>query len=312
MFNTPWRCAVLAAVLVAVGPAPAFAQPTIVLDYTFDTNNFFPVGSQQRVTLQTAANRLTARLTDSLTAITPGGGNTWTAVFPNPGTGTTQNVSNPTIAANTIYVYAGGRVLGGSTLGIGGPGGFSAGGTQAWLDTVQARGQTGAQGPASGQTDFGPWGGAITFDTNTNWNFSVSSGPVSGQVDFLSVAEHELGHLLGFGTANSFKNLISGSSFTGPHSTALNGGVNPALSADLGHWASGTSYLGQECAMTPSLTVGTRKEFTELDFAGLNDLGWQLTPVPEPATVLGLAVAALGLAGAVRRRRAAPETSAAA
>lgn len=57
--------------------------------------------------------------------------------------------------------------------------------------------------------------------------------------------------------------------------------------------------------MDPSILLGTRKEFTELDYAGLSDLGWQLAPVPEPATVVGLS--AVGLAGAwgVRRRAAA-------
>jgi hypothetical protein len=75
------------------------------------------------------------------------------------------------------------------------------------------------------------------------------------------------------------------------------------VNSGLDHWAPGTSYLGQECDMTPSITVGTRKEFNELDFAGLDDLGWDLTPVPEPTTVFALA--AVGLAGAwgIRRRR---------
>lgn len=66
---------VASAVIAGVTAGPAHAQPVIVLDYTFDTNNFFPVGSQQRTTLETAAITLTSRLSDSLTAITPGGSN---------------------------------------------------------------------------------------------------------------------------------------------------------------------------------------------------------------------------------------------
>ena len=103
--------------LSGFGATPAVAQPTIVFDYSLDTNNFFgAVGSVQRVTLETAAVRLTSRLTDTLTAITPSGVNTWDAVFPNPATGSTQTITNLTIPQNTIRVYAGGRVLGGSVV----------------------------------------------------------------------------------------------------------------------------------------------------------------------------------------------------
>ena len=47
-------------------------------------------------------------------------------------------VNNLKVAANTIVIYVGGRSdLGGSELGQGGPGGFGASGTQAWLDTCE-------------------------------------------------------------------------------------------------------------------------------------------------------------------------------
>jgi hypothetical protein len=310
MVNMSWRPAAVAVILVGVAAGPALAQPNIVLDYTYDTNNFFgAAGSAPRLALQAAADRLQARLGDTLSAITPGGVNSWTATFDHPGNGTTVNLSNPTIALNEIRVFAGGRDLASPTLGIGGPGGFSAGGTQAFFNAI-GRGQYDPLSSAASQTDFAPWGGAITFDTvGTTWNFDLS-GPVAGQIDFLSVAEHELGHLLGIGTADSWYNRITGTTFTGPASTALLG-TNPSVTADGGHWASGTSYMGQEAAMTPSISAGVRKEFTELDFAGLSDLGWQvLTPVPEPVTVLGLAAGALGLARVVRRKRTAPTLAA--
>jgi hypothetical protein len=65
---------------------------------------------------------------------------------------------------------------------------------------------------------------------------------------------------------------------------ALSGSPLTTLS-DQSHWVSETSYLGQEVTMTPSISNGQRKLFTELDFAGLDDLGWVVTPVPEPATI---------------------------
>jgi hypothetical protein len=298
-----WRYALWAAVLIAFAPAPSFAQPVIVLDYQYDTNGFFgDVGSPQRLALQAAATRLQSRLSDNLGAISPDGvNNTWTARFSNPAdfNAPLVEVPNLNIAQHEIRVFAGGSDLTGNTLGVGGPGGFSAGGFQPFLDSLR-RGQAGYLGAPASQTDFGPWGGSITFDTSgTAWNFSLA-GPVAGQADFYSVALHELGHLLGFGTANSFKNLApSPPAFNGLVSNGLLPGVQ--VTGDRGHWAEGTMYGGQEVAMDPSIIIGTRKEFTELDFAGLDDMGWQVTPIPEPTTVVG--VAALGLAGAWGARR---------
>lgn len=312
MSRTLGWSAPLAAVLVglAAGPASAqFATPTIVLDYTYDQpanggNNFFgAVGSPQRVALQAAATRLQSRLADTLSAIVPSGQNSWTTNTFHPGNinGPTIQINNLTIAQNEIRVFAGGQNLGtGGTLGIGGPGGWGASGFQPWFDLLGSRGQSGAL--AFPATDFGPWGGSITFNNTTNWNFSVENGPSFSQFDFRSVAEHELGHLLGIGGADSWDALINGSNqFTGPVTTALNGGVSPSVNPGRDHFAQGTTYLGQEVAMTPAISNGQRKLFTELDFAALDDIGWQVTPIPEPATVLG--IAALGLAGVWRLRR---------
>lgn len=48
---------------------------TVLIDYSLDTNNFFNTDAK-RVLLQSAADALGSRLTDSLTAINPSGGNT--------------------------------------------------------------------------------------------------------------------------------------------------------------------------------------------------------------------------------------------
>jgi len=300
-----FRTFVSSVILVGLFTAPAVAQPTIVFDYTYDTNNFFPVDSQQRTTLEAAAARLTSRLTDSLTAITPGGSNTWTAIFDNPTTGATVNLVNPTIAANEIRVFVGAQALGGNTLGFGGFGAWSGGGSTEFLQSI-GRGQFDVFSAGSTQTDFGLWGGTITFDSATNWHFGLNA-PASGQFDFLSVALHELGHVLGFGTAPSWDNLITGTTYNGSVANALAGGPL-TTTADKGHWAEGTTYLGQEAAMDPTIMIGMRKEFTELDFAGLDDLGWQVVPVPEPASIIGVVIGVAGAWGGVRRLRRKPES----
>lgn len=254
--------------------APAVA---ITLDYTYDTNNFFDTQAKKDL-LRLVANDVAASLDDPLLAISPSGSNTWKSRFTHPGTGANTSITNPSIGSNEIVVFAGGRNISG--LGIGGPGGWEASGSSAWLNTVAARGQTGAL--LAAPTDFGPWGGSLTFSTNgsVTWHFgSTTNGLEPGESDFYSVAYHELLHLLGIGTAGSWSTFVDAANeeFTGPASVAeydLAG--NPPLSSDLGHWANGTLESGQEVAMDPSLTNGTRKPLTALDYAGLVDVGWDV------------------------------------
>ena len=256
---------------------------TIDLDYRFDTSGFFNDPARQAV-LQLAADTLGSRLNDSLSAIVPSGSNTWDAQFNAPDSGAATSLPNLTVPANTIVIFVGARVLpSGGELGEGGPGGLSANGSQDWLDTVAARGQAGALGANSTQTDFGPWGGSIVFDSTANWYFGQdATGLGFNQDDFLSVAEHEISHTLGFGTAPSWSNLVSGSQFTGAASRAQFGGNVPtdASGASAAHWANGTRDLGTagfpRACMDPILPTGTRAAFTPLDFAGLQDLGWQV------------------------------------
>ena len=298
--------AVLSAGLLSAAVATPSQAINFVFDYSFDSNNFFnpstPNGQAARNALQAAAQTYTG-LTDNLTAITPGGSNTFTAMPFNPSGGGNLSISNPTIPAGTIVVYAGGMNYTGGTLAVGGPGGYSAGGSQAFLDNVASRGQSGAL--ASTPTDFGPFGGSISFDTvGTDWFYGINNtGRGGNQSDFLSVAIHELGHLMGIGTADSWNAKVTGSNtFNGTASTAAFGG-NPPLQPGGGHWAEGTlsnvNGVSQEAALDPTLIQGTRKLFTQLDYAGLTDIGWQV-PVPEPTS---LAVVGLGGLALLRRRR---------
>src|SRR5262249_28275404 len=73
---------------------------------------------------------------------------------------------------------------------------------------------------------------------------------------------------------------VSGGQFRGPAALTVNSGLPLRVSPDGGHWAEGTSSAGVEAAMDPSLTTGTRKPFSELDFAALRDVGWQVRPTP--------------------------------
>lgn len=194
---------------------------------------------------------------------------------------------------NTVSVYVGASNLGGSTLGLGGPGRYGGSGvTQAWFDTVAGRGQAGAL--LVTPSDYGPWGGSLAVSSPATWYFDSDPSTVeifTGQNESYSVAVHELGHLFGIGTADSWMSLSS-STLTGAHSDTV------TVLGDGSHWAEGTmstiagTAIAQEAAMDPTLTTGTRKYFTTLDYDGLRDIGWQVSAIPE-ASALAWA-AALG------------------
>lgn len=286
--------ALAAGFLAVLAPAEAL---DIQFDYTYDTSSFFVGHADRQNLLESAAAVFELRFGDTLAAITPATGRSWTADFDHPGTGEEMSLSNLSIAEGVVKIYVGAMQLGTSTLGQGGPGGYHVSGTpsptlQQWFDTVAARGQSGAL--AATPTDFGPWGGSLTFDIDANWYFGT--GSLSGKNDFLSVATHELGHLFGIGTSGSWLTKIEGSKFTGANATAANDNIQVSLSGS-GHWASDTmstvygTTTPQEAAMDPSITVGTQKFFTRLDFAGMQDIGWTLIPEPSSALLLGIAAA---------------------
>jgi hypothetical protein len=218
----------------------------------------------------------------------------WTATFSNPATGLDETLDNPPVAANEYRVYAGAQSLGGDTAGVGGPGGSqtipdgNGGFTQQELDQINVintafENQVFHREETSG---FANWGGSITFDRDgsTVWHYNHTTLP-SGQVtDFYSVAIHELGHALGFATAEEFSSFVVGGSFLGSSATAVYGGPVP-VTGD-GHWAEGTpstvygTATDQETAMDPTILNGTRKLWTTLDAAALTDIGWELGAPP--------------------------------
>ena len=143
------------------------------------------------------------------------------------------------------------------------------------MNAVASRGQAGALKDTP--TGFGPWGGSISFSNTTNWNLSTAL-PGASQNDFLSVATHEISHVLGFGTSASWETYVSGTKFIGPHAEAADGGKAVPLAPGLAHWADGfkstVNGVSQFAEMDPYLITGTRRAFTALDYAGLEDVGW--------------------------------------
>ena len=263
---------------------------TFVFNTTYDNvasggSGFFTNHPLAMSVLNQAGAILGSQLQNTLQAINPSGQNTWMASFNNPSSPSTiQLVNNQAIAANTIEVYVGAAPLGSGSAehALASVNGSSSSGTAAWNSTVALRGQ-----PSTG---YGPWGGSISFDSGTNWSFAGTGGsPSSNQVDFLTVALHELGDVLGYGTAPSWNSDVNSATtpptFVGPHAEAVYGAPAP-LDATLSNWAEGTTSGGSTVTMDPSIGPGVRRTFTSLDWAGLADIGWhvdQLAVTPSGA-----------------------------
>lgn len=296
--------ALLGALLILTPPVAANVD--IVFDYRYDSSGFFTGenGSRQDV-LDDAASAFETRFQDNLTAVSSSGSNQFDISFFRPDTGDLLTIPRFSVAANKIVVFAGAHDLDGS-IAEGGPGGYSGRGSAGFLDNARSRGQQGAL--LALETDFGPWGGAVSFNSNSNWYFDSdvkTDEPFPGQLDFYSVAMHELAHVLGFSSAESFDNLSSDGFFAGSSVNALYG-AGPSLAID-GHWAPLLRYMGQEAAMGPNISAGERTRFTDLDYAAMKDIGWEVSPVPE-MEIWTMMLAGLGLLGwrSVAHRRRIP------
>ena len=287
------RCSAPRAVglLGGIVAALCFCAPArglkIQFDYRYDTGfftdaNVNPQASAARGALEYAAKSF-EMYRDRLTAIEATDANYWFARYANPAA-PWELIEEPNLVvpANTLIIYAAAANIGGA-LGYGGPGGFDANGYHGWSATVAYRGQPGAAG--ADPTDFGPWGGGITFNSTASWSFDLYGppSPHGDESDFLSVAIHELAHVLGFGLVGSWRTYVdaNGHEFSGLAATAEFGGP-VTLIDDNDHWLDGTESTNggepQEAAMDPDLTVGTRKLLTRLDVAAMVDIGWEMPP----------------------------------
>lgn len=242
-------------------PALSAGAIDIVVDYTYDTNNFFS-SQQSRDAMQAVADRFSAVITSDLDAVGPGGTGTgtsagWRVGFTHPGTGASFQLSTATSAgadplgggadvygfsglnANEWILYAGGRGI--SSAGQGGTStGLNYTSTFNDLNGPLHRGVI-SNTPSDTVGDLPAWGGAITFDNTRAWDFSLD-GSGSG-TDFYTIALHEVGHALG-------------------------------LSAGWNQWqATGASYTGAEALAAYNADNGT--SLTSLDLVSAGNQHWE-------------------------------------
>jgi hypothetical protein len=128
---------------------------------------------------------------------------------------------------------------------------------------------------------FQPWTAWISFDVAERWfedpTLACDDDLPADHFDLYSTALHEIGHVLGFGSAPAFTALVDGGAFTGARARAVHGGPVP-LADDEAHFPDDLRVDGERALMDLSDPEGARFAPTELDLAVLEDLGYTRSP----------------------------------
>lgn len=279
----------------------------INIDFSLDSSNFFadPV---RRQSIQAAADSIADRLGDNLSLVQVDSPHlTWqpSIIHPSLGGSNPNNQVNfdlpvnPTVQAGVITIFVGARPFAGTTAGLGGSGGngfdfaFTATSQaqadqfQAAIDAdileIQGRGQAGATGDE--QTDVAVNFGSIAFNSDAS-RFGFGNAPIQpGQVDFFAVAQHEIAHVLGFGeqrtdVQTSWETLTQTGQFSGEGVRGIfeeAGGTGDVPLDDPAHLSESLpDNFGIRTLLTPTIDTGVRQSLSPLDFALLDDLGWEV------------------------------------
>ncbi len=242
----------------------------INIDYRFDTNGFFddPI---RKATLESAVQVWENLLHDDFPTVSAG----IQFTIKNPQTGLSETIIlDSDIHDLLIFVGSQSPPFGenGNAIGRGGPTGGDASGT-IFFNRLHS-------------SNFEPWVGQISFDpspnfTNgqpTDWFFDTTLDtsddlPVNSS-DFFSTALHEIGHVLGFGTASSFQQQVSNGFFTGKNALNLNSSNPIPLESDFAHIQSDFS-LNNESILLVSANQG-RVFPSQVDLAILADIGYEI------------------------------------
>lgn len=282
----------------------------IKFDYRFDTNGFFT--EERKAALELAGDIWSDLLQDDFAPVPVGAEFT----IQNPQKGTDETiVLEEAIDDLVIFVGASSEPFNGVSVenAVSETGNLSSL-AQAQYDGVDLQGDIFQRRISSNfrqegaVTDFEPWVGTISFTTDPapEWDFSLSN-PDSGKYDFVSIALHEIGHILGVGTAPIFKVLGAGRAFDGVNAQEVTDGNAIPLEASLDHISEG---FRDNSVLLDSILEPGRQSPSEIDLATLADIGYEIAgftkqgELPEIATaegefIIGAAIAQSidGLAG---------------
>lgn len=258
------------------GDAASGHHLSIVFDYRFDDRGFFRDPVRRRV-LEAAAAAWSARLGDDFRSVAAGTPLRTRDPEQPSAPGVSLRAEQP---IDDVWVFVACADLRGR--------GVARSNHSAAIYAVPSEPRRGHLQARYRGADFEPWTGWIAFSCEEDWFFDptpAGAGDVPPRRgDMLSTAMHELGHVLGFGTADAFHGLVDARGrFTGACARAVYGGPVP-LAADRRHLAPEVRFDGERQLMAPSRRTGRRTPPGRLETAILADLGYRpLVPLLAPS-----------------------------
>jgi hypothetical protein len=291
----------LTALCVMTTALPARAVD-VVFDYTYDSTGFFT--AEKRAVLDQVSQVFSLNLLDTLTAITPSGRNAFTVDFFDPQNpfGASKVVNNFQVAADEVRIFVGTQAFSSQTLGVGGPGAYSVSGSDAFVKNASSRGETGIVNvgwlriPHRRFRSVG-WFDHLRFERGVAFRQRrVHARNLFRAVRFLHRRDARNGACARIRDGRKLVQPGPGRHLHGSGDQCGERGQPAALQGDGSDAHFASSLMGsangvqQVPLLSPFINVGRRLYMTNLDWAALDDIGWEVasqqvtvpSPVPEP------------------------------